>query len=63
MAREQAGLSRGELRLRILRYYSSAPSINAIRDIEQGRRLEPQKRNLVKYIRIFPGIQQSDTKR
>ena len=56
LAREKAGLSRGELRLRILRFYPTSPSINAIRDLEQGRKVSPQPRNRLKYLRIFPDL-------
>jgi len=55
-ARESAGLSRGELRLRILRFYETSPSISAIRDLEIGDVKEPQARNLVKFYRIFPNM-------
>jgi transcriptional regulator with XRE-family HTH domain len=46
--RERAGLSREQLRRRILRHFESAPSVNAIRDIENGRTDRPQGHNLVK---------------
>jgi len=55
-ARENAGLSRGELRLRILRFFETSPSISAIRDLEIGEVKEPQARNLVKFKRIFPNV-------
>jgi transcriptional regulator with XRE-family HTH domain len=55
-ARENAGLSRGELRLRILRFFEASPSISAIRDLEIGEVKEPQARNMVKFKRIFPNL-------
>lgn len=51
--REAAGLSRGELRLRILRYFEKAPSLSAIRDLENGESKAPQRRNWVKYRKVL----------
>lgn len=55
-AREAAGLSRGELRLRILRFFETAPSISTIRDLENGAAEAPQAKNLAKFRRIFPDV-------
>jgi transcriptional regulator with XRE-family HTH domain len=55
-AREGAGLSRGELRLRILRFFETAPSISAIRDIENGESTTPQAKNMAKFKRVLPHV-------
>lgn len=55
-ARELEGLSRGELRLRILRYFETAPTLSAIRDLERGVHLAPQGKNLAKLKRALPKL-------
>ncbi len=57
--REKAGLSRGELRLRILRYFETAPSEQAIRDLETGRKNLPQGRNLIKLARVLSTLKEA----
>lgn len=55
-ARCADGLSRGQLRLRILRYFETAPSLSAIRDLENGISQAPQGQNLAKFKRALPGL-------
>lgn len=52
-ARESLGLSREQLRRRILLQFETAPSVSAIRDLENGTRSDPQKRNRFKYDRAL----------
>ncbi len=56
LAREDAGLSRGELRLRILRFFDTAPTLSAIRDLENGQSIAPQAKNLSKIKRALPKL-------
>ena len=55
-ARNLEGLSRGELRLRILRFFETAPTLSAIRDLENGASTSPQGRNLAKLQRALPKL-------
>jgi transcriptional regulator with XRE-family HTH domain len=57
--RERAGLSRGELRLRILRYWETSPSVNAIRDLENGSRSKPHPHNLIKLYRVLSTLNEA----
>jgi transcriptional regulator with XRE-family HTH domain len=54
--REKAGLSREQLRRRILRHFEESPSVNAIRDLENGRARAPQGRNLMKMYHVLAGL-------
>jgi ribosome-binding protein aMBF1 (putative translation factor) len=60
--REKAGLSREQLRRRILRHYETAPSVNAIRDLENGSNIGPQNRNLEKLLHVLSGLRDAMNK-
>jgi hypothetical protein len=56
-ARLEAGISRRQLILRILRAFDSAPKLSAIRDLENGKTNFPQERNLMKFKKALPSLE------
>ena len=52
--REAKGLSREALRRRMLKFFDNAPSVSAIRDLENGARLLPHPSTLIKYRKALP---------
>jgi len=52
-AREALGLTREQLRRRILRQFDTAPTVDAIRRLETGRRKKPQLQNRIKFERVL----------
>lgn len=54
-SREALGLSREQLRRRMLLHFETAPTLSGIRDLENGIAKKPSARNRVKYERILRG--------
>ncbi len=52
-AREGLGLSREQLRRRMLLHFQDVPTVEAIRFLETGRRKTPLAKNRVKYARAL----------
>jgi len=52
-AREALGLTREQLRRRILRQFDTAPTVDAIRRLDTCRRKKPQLQNRIKFERVL----------
>jgi ribosome-binding protein aMBF1 (putative translation factor) len=62
-ARERAGMYRSDLAAEIKRRGFRAPSVNAIRDLENGSIKIPRRAGLAKYLSVFPSLKMFHAKR